>query len=157
MSGEYNPSPEGNPSFLARRNRFQTALVKFIGRHTPKCREVVRILSRSMDSKLSFHDASQAPPALPDLCLVPAIREAVARLAQDRLIRSGSRRRVFSGCAFVHCQGTDEGCASPKIAVSDSSRWSATKIAEVIRSRELSCESRRDLRSILHAIYFVTD
>jgi len=52
MSGEYNPAPEGNPSFLARRNRFQTALVKFIGSHTPKCREVVRILSRSMDSKL---------------------------------------------------------------------------------------------------------
>jgi hypothetical protein len=44
MSGEFNPSPEGNPSFLARRNRFQTALVKFIGSHTPKCREVVRIL-----------------------------------------------------------------------------------------------------------------
>ena len=52
MSGEYNPSPRGNPSFLARRNRFQTALVKFIGKRTPKCREVVRILSQSMDSKL---------------------------------------------------------------------------------------------------------
>jgi len=52
MSGEYNPSPEGNSSFLARRNRFQTALVKFIGKRTPKCREVVRILSQSMDSKL---------------------------------------------------------------------------------------------------------
>jgi hypothetical protein len=51
MSGEYNPPPEGNPSFLARRNRFQTALVKFIGKRTPKCREVVRILSQSMDSK----------------------------------------------------------------------------------------------------------
>src|SRR5260221_2566338 len=54
MSGEYNPSPEGNPSLLARRNRFQTALVKFIGRHTPQCREVARILSQSMDSKLSL-------------------------------------------------------------------------------------------------------
>ena len=54
MSGEYNPSPEANPSFLARRNRFQTALVKFIGKRTPKCREVVRILSQSMDSKLSL-------------------------------------------------------------------------------------------------------
>jgi len=40
---EYNPPPEGNPSFLARRNRFQTALVRFIGKRTPKCREVVRI------------------------------------------------------------------------------------------------------------------
>src|SRR6516162_5641989 len=52
MSAEFNPSPEGNPSFLTRRNRFQTALVKFVGKHTPKCREVVRILSQSMDSKL---------------------------------------------------------------------------------------------------------
>src|SRR5208337_5184378 len=103
------------------------------------------------------NDANQAAFALSDLCLVPALREAVARVAQDRLIRSGSRRRVFSGCAFVHSQGTDEGGTSPKIAVSDSSRRSATKIAEVIRSRELSCESRRDLRSILHAVYFVTD
>ena len=54
MSGEYDPSPEGNPSVLARRNRFQTALVKFIGKRTPKCRKVVRILSQSMDSKLSL-------------------------------------------------------------------------------------------------------
>jgi hypothetical protein len=54
MSGEYNPPPEGNSSFLARRNRFQTALVKFIGKRTPKCREVVRILSQSMDSKQSL-------------------------------------------------------------------------------------------------------
>jgi hypothetical protein len=54
MSGEYNPSPEGNPSLLVRRNRFQTALVKFIGKRTPKCREVVRILSQSVDSKLSL-------------------------------------------------------------------------------------------------------
>jgi hypothetical protein len=52
MSREYDPSPEGNPSVLARRNRFQTALVKFIGKRTPKCREVVRILSQAMDSKL---------------------------------------------------------------------------------------------------------
>jgi hypothetical protein len=54
MSGEYNPSPKGNQSVLARRNRFQTALVRFIGERTPKCREVVRILSQSMDSKLSL-------------------------------------------------------------------------------------------------------
>jgi hypothetical protein len=54
MSGEYNPFLEGNPSFLARRNRFQTALVKFVRNRTPKCRKVVRILSQSMDSKLSL-------------------------------------------------------------------------------------------------------
>ena len=50
MSEEpYNPSPIGNPSVLARRNWWQTKLVIFIGRHTPKCREMVRILSDSMD------------------------------------------------------------------------------------------------------------
>jgi hypothetical protein len=53
MPGEpYNPSPIGNPSVLARRNWWQTMLVKFIGKHTPKCREMVRILSQSMDEPL---------------------------------------------------------------------------------------------------------
>jgi hypothetical protein len=47
-----NPSPIGNPSVLARRNWWQTMLVKFIGKHTPKCREMVRILSRSMDEPM---------------------------------------------------------------------------------------------------------
>jgi hypothetical protein len=50
----YNPSPLGNPSVLARRNWWQTKLVIFIGRHTPKCREMVRILSDSMDRPLPF-------------------------------------------------------------------------------------------------------
>src|ERR1700741_4611048 len=48
----YNPSPIGNPSLLARRNWWQTRLVIFIGKHTPKCREMVRILSQSMDEPL---------------------------------------------------------------------------------------------------------
>ncbi len=48
----YNPSPVGNPSVLARRNWFQTKLVIFIGKHTPKCREMVRILSQSMDQPM---------------------------------------------------------------------------------------------------------
>jgi len=48
----YNPSPIGNPSVLARRNWWQTMLVKFIGKHTPKCQEMVRILSRSMDEAM---------------------------------------------------------------------------------------------------------
>ena len=48
----YNPSPIGNPSLLARRNWWQTMLVKFIGKHTPKCREMVRILSKSMDEPM---------------------------------------------------------------------------------------------------------
>ena len=48
----YNPSPIGNPSVLARRNWWQTMLVKFIGKHTPKCREMVRIVSQSMDEPM---------------------------------------------------------------------------------------------------------
>lgn len=54
MSAEepYNPSPIGNPSILARRNWFQTRLVILIGKHTPKCREMVRILSDSLDRPL---------------------------------------------------------------------------------------------------------
>lgn len=48
----YNPSPIGNPSVLARRNWWQTKLVILIGKHTPKCREMVRILSESMDRTL---------------------------------------------------------------------------------------------------------
>jgi hypothetical protein len=48
----YNPSPIENPSVLTRRNWWQTALVNFIGKHTPKCREMVRILSQSMDQPM---------------------------------------------------------------------------------------------------------
>jgi hypothetical protein len=48
----YNPSPIGNPSVLARRNWWQTRLVKFIGKHTPKCQEMVQILSQSMDKPM---------------------------------------------------------------------------------------------------------
>lgn len=48
----YNPSPIGNPSVLARRNWWQTMLVKLIGKHTPKCREMVRILSQSMEEPM---------------------------------------------------------------------------------------------------------
>lgn len=50
----YNPSHIGNPSVLARRNWFQTRLVIFIGKHTPKCREMVRILSKSMDEPMPW-------------------------------------------------------------------------------------------------------
>jgi hypothetical protein len=54
MPEPYNPSPVGNPSLLKRRSWPETKLVKFIGRHTPKCRQVVRILSQGMDKKLSL-------------------------------------------------------------------------------------------------------
>ena len=48
----YRPSPVGNPSVLARRNWWQTQLVILIGKHTPKCKEVTRLLSREMDGSL---------------------------------------------------------------------------------------------------------
>jgi hypothetical protein len=54
MPEPYNPSPAGNPSVLKRRSWLETQVVKFIGRHTPKCTEVVRILSQGMDEELSF-------------------------------------------------------------------------------------------------------
>jgi hypothetical protein len=54
MSEPYNPTPVGNPSTLKRRSWLETQLVKFIGRHTPKCREVVRILSASMEEPLTL-------------------------------------------------------------------------------------------------------
>jgi hypothetical protein len=59
MAGEYNPTPVGNPSLLKRRSWLETQLVKFIGRHTPKCREVVRILSRSLDGPLPLRTRIQ--------------------------------------------------------------------------------------------------
>src|SRR6516162_1465749 len=41
-----------NPSFLAGRNWLEGLLVSFIATHTPKCREVVKLLSQSMEVKL---------------------------------------------------------------------------------------------------------
>ena len=41
-----------NPSLLAGRNWFERLLVSFIAKRTPKCREVVRLLSQSMEVKL---------------------------------------------------------------------------------------------------------
>jgi hypothetical protein len=45
-------SSSENPSPIAGRNWFERMLVSFIEEHTPKCREVVRLLSRSMEVKL---------------------------------------------------------------------------------------------------------
>ena len=42
-----------NPSLLAGRNWFERMLVSFIAERTPKCREVVRLLSQSMEVKLA--------------------------------------------------------------------------------------------------------
>jgi hypothetical protein len=41
-----------NPSPIAGRNWFERKLVSFIAERTPKCREVVRLLSQSMEAKL---------------------------------------------------------------------------------------------------------
>jgi hypothetical protein len=45
-------SPEENPSVLKGRNRIERLLVNFIAGYTPKCREVIRLLSQSMEVKL---------------------------------------------------------------------------------------------------------
>ena len=74
----YNPSPIGNPSVLARRNWWQTKLVIFIGKHTPKCPEMVRILSQSMDKPMPLSmriKTSQARFAeIPAHALRPGLR-----------------------------------------------------------------------------------
>jgi hypothetical protein len=41
-----------NPSLLAGRNWLERLLVTFIATRTPKCREVVKLLSQSMEVKL---------------------------------------------------------------------------------------------------------
>jgi hypothetical protein len=41
-----------NPSLLTGRNWFEKLLVGFIDNHTPKCREVIKLLSQSMEVKL---------------------------------------------------------------------------------------------------------
>src|SRR6201997_5568812 len=53
--GNADKSPSSsaeNPSLLAGRNWFERLLVSFIAKRTPKCREVVRLLSQSMEVKL---------------------------------------------------------------------------------------------------------
>jgi uncharacterized protein (DUF2461 family) len=45
-------SPPDNPSLLVGRNWFERLLVSFIADHTPKCREVVKLLSQSMEVRL---------------------------------------------------------------------------------------------------------
>ena len=45
-------SAPDNPSLLTGRNWIERRLVSYIDNHTPKCREVVRLLSRSMEVKL---------------------------------------------------------------------------------------------------------
>jgi hypothetical protein len=44
--------PQDNPSLLIGRNWIERLLVSFIANHSPKCREVVRLLSQSMEVKL---------------------------------------------------------------------------------------------------------
>ena len=41
-----------NPSLLAGRNWLERLLVGFIAKRTPKCRQVVKLLSQSMEVKL---------------------------------------------------------------------------------------------------------
>jgi hypothetical protein len=51
-AGKSSSSSAENPSLLTGRNWIERLLVSFIANHTPKCREVVRLLSQSMEVKL---------------------------------------------------------------------------------------------------------
>lgn len=139
MSREYNPSPEGNASLLARRNRFQTALVKFIGKRTPKCREVARILSQSMDSRLRLGMRIK----LRLHCLICAWCRRYERDLRDL--------RKFASSLPDHTDAFSQDTLSSTakdrmkrrcagLVASNVLTWPATKIAKAIRSREISCE-----------------
>ena len=53
MSGiDKSPWPPDNPSLLVGRNWIEGRLVSFIADHTPKCREVVKLLSQSLEVRL---------------------------------------------------------------------------------------------------------
>jgi RNA polymerase sigma-70 factor (TIGR02943 family) len=53
MSGvDKSSSPPDNPSLVVGRNWIERLLVSFIADHTPKCREVVKLLSQSMELRL---------------------------------------------------------------------------------------------------------
>ena len=53
MSGiDKSSSPPDNPSLLVGRNWIKRLLVSFIADHTPKCREVVKLLSQSLEVRL---------------------------------------------------------------------------------------------------------
>src|SRR5437868_2490020 len=113
----YNPSPIGNPSVLARRNWWQTMLVKFIGKHTPKCREMVRILSQSMDEPMPLMKADQEAAALFDLLLVPALRRTASLYASHSTPVSRARRRSVARPIFSRSAGTyqAEGGGKPSL------------------------------------------
>jgi hypothetical protein len=52
MGNAEKSSSAENPSFIAGRNWLERLLVSFIAKRTPKCREVVKLLSQSMEAKL---------------------------------------------------------------------------------------------------------
>ncbi len=93
----YNPSPVGNPSVLARRNWWQSMLVKFIGKHTPKCREMVRILSRSMDEPMPL--TMRIKKRLHFLICCWCQRRAASLHSRNRSPVSRTRRSSL-GCAI---------------------------------------------------------
>ena len=97
MSGEYNPSPEGNPSFLARRKSVpnRTGEVHWQA-HPEVSRSGARLVTVDGFQAVAHHE-NHAALTLSGLCLVPTIREAATRFAQVRLIGSGSCRRFFLG------------------------------------------------------------
>jgi hypothetical protein len=73
-------------------------LVKLIGKYTPKCREMVRILSQSMDEPMP-------------LLLVPALRGTASLYPRDRTPFSGACRRGIQHSLSAGDEGTDQAKA----------------------------------------------
>jgi hypothetical protein len=78
-----------NPSLLAGRNSFERLLVSFIGKRTPKCREVVRLLSQSMEVKLPVTTRIKIRFSLSDLYPVLPLRKTAASVAGRSLQKNG--------------------------------------------------------------------
>ena len=80
-----------NPSLLAGRNWFERMLVSFIAERTPKCREVVRLLSQSMEVKLPLATRIKIRFHYLICCLVLPLRKTAPSVAENRLFATGAR------------------------------------------------------------------
>ena len=121
-----------NPSFLAGRNWFERLLVDFIAKHTPKCREVVSLLSQSMEVKLpiatritiQFHYL---------ICMVLPIRKTAKSVAENCLLATGARGRLLSGDFTGFIKRTDETCPPRNAAPVTAWHASEVRIKRAIR------------------------
>ena len=100
-----------NPSLLAGRNWFEKLLVSFIAKRTPKCREVVRLLSQSMEVKLPLTTRIKIQNSLSDLCLVLPLRTTAPSVAENCLFATGARGQLLLRDFAAFIKRTDKAGA----------------------------------------------